>query len=416
MTGINDYGHLGPQQTAHTTTVSGSGTGTASPLSASSIQKSELEALVQLMSANFPILIPPISSPSGSSGSISSSSSIAAADVVFDQTKSDIINKMWDSYIEQLRQIADRMKEEDIKKETVDATKNGPKSSTEYFTYLMSVSASRRADETGESNGVSPQFAIAFNQWLVNPVTSGNNMAAWGVGAYPSAAFVVGAVAANPDAIRTAIGADSSVLGVQLSSSPVADALLAIGPTSGLPGDYQAAAALVAALLYQGALAKATVDTVAASGGKPLQDLNFALNYAQQTMAIVTKNIGAEDPTNPHRAGQNNMVRLMLSAMALNMVYRAAYGGMQGNDMVSVLAGNTADIPDHVRNIVDQLAGLVNFYMPKDAGARASTLAALMEYVDSKDSVDSMLETSRLYTSFLNTGDIDAKRLNTQTA
>jgi len=227
---------------------------------------------------------------------------------------------------------------------------------------------------------------------------------------------LVGAVAANPDALRTAIGADSAILGVNLSSSPVADAVFAVGPNSGLPGDYQAAAALIAALMYSGTVAKATADTIAASGGKPLQDLSFAINYAQQTMAIVTKNIGAEGPTDPYRAGQNNMVRLMLTAMALNMVYRAAYGGMEGKEMASLLAGNTADIPASVRNILDQLVGLVNFYLPKDAGARAETIARLMEYVDSKDSVDSMLETSRLYTSFLNTGDVDANRLNTQVA
>lgn len=388
----------------------------SSPLSASSIQESELEALAFFMVAGIPVLTMP--DMNGNSSSVNSSKIAAASGLNVEAQTHQIISKMWESYIENIREVSERQKKEDIDKETKDANKAGPKSSAEYFTYLMSISANQRAEEISgaESTALTTQFTNTYNTWLVNPMDSGTSLAINGIshGSYPSAAFMAGCVACNPDAIRNAIGADGAILGIQLSSSPVADALLAVGPTSGLPGDYQAAAAMIAALLNGGAVNKATVDTMANPGAsKPEYNLNFAINYAQQIMAIVTKNIGAEDPTNP-RAAQNNMVRLMLAAMALNMVYRAGFGGMSGMDMGSLIAGDTRGL-GQIKGLVEQLVALVNRYLPQDPKIREETINRLMEYVDNKESVDSMLETSGLFTSFLNASEVDSRRITSST-
>jgi hypothetical protein len=407
MTEINNTSQFDPQSIpgfTPTTTIGGT---QSSPLSASSIQQSELEALALLWLAGVPILVPP--EMNGNSTNSSSGQVVAAAGLSIEATKHDIISKMWDSYIANIREIADRMKKEDVRRQTEDADKPGPMSSVQYFTYLMSLSGTKRADEIdGSGNGLSAQFTNTYNQWMVNPIDSGTSVAIAGVGAYPSSSFIAGSVASNPDALRLSVGADSALLGVYLSSSPVADALMAVGPTSGLPGDYQAAAALVAALLNGGALNKAAADTPISSGGKPQYDLNFAVNYAKNIMAIVTKDIGAGDPTDPQRATQNNMVRLMLSSMALNMLYRAAYGGMEGKEFAELLAGNTEDIPSQIRGLVDQLVALVNSYLPKAPASRAEMIARLREYVDSKESVDSMLETSGQFGEFLASSDVGA--------
>lgn len=413
MSGISDFGNFGPQSpnTANGPTPSSSNGGKSSPLSASSIQESELQALELLMIASLPILIAP--QINGNSPVTANSSQVSGSiNIDMEAKKNEIISKMWDSYIANIREIADRAKKEDIKKQTINAAQPGPKSSGEYLIYLMALSSTARADEIG-ANGLTVQFTQTYNQWLVNPVESGNHTAITGISnGYPSSSFLAGCVACNPDAIRNAIGASGVALGFQLSSSPVADALFAVGPTSGLPGDYQAAAALVAALLNGGAVYKASADTMAASGGaKPQYDLNFAVNYAKNVMAIVTKNIEGQESSNPERASQNTMIRLMLSAMALNMVYRSAYGGMQGKEFENLLAGNTADLPEEVKSLIEQLVSLVNAYLPQDPKSRANTIGRLMEYVDSKDSVDSMLETSRLFASFLDTNDLDATRL-----
>lgn len=383
----------------------------ASPLSSSSIQRSEMEAIALLMVAGIPVLPMPDSSGNGvsNSGQIAGIIGLSVA-----AREHDIISKMWDTYLDNIREIAERRKKDEIREDIEGVAKQGPKSSTEYLSYLMSVSALRRAEEIEGpgANALTVQFTNTYNTWFVNPAAAGAiSGVATAEGVYPSADFIAGCVACSPDAIRGAIGADGALLGIQLSVSPVADALAAVGPASGLPVDYQAAAALVAALLYGGAVNRATAETIGqGKGAQANYDLNFATNFAKQVMAIVTKDIGAEDPTDPHRANQNNMVRLMLSAMALNLVYRSAYGGMQGKEFDDLLAGNAKDLGP-IQGLVDNLVGLVNFYLPKDPKERAEMIARLMEYVDSKDSVDSMLQTSRLFTSFLNTDDVEARRL-----
>lgn len=417
MSGISDYGQFDPQNIPGFTPVTtGSGT-PSSPLSASSIQKSELEALASMIVAGIPVLPPPEINGNSTNSTSSQTDGVDGANLgmsveaKMEAQKNEIISKLWETYTDNIREIAARTKKEDIRRQTEDADKPGPMSSVQYFAYLMSLPQTRRADEI-DGNGLTVQFTNTFNQWLVNPIESGKNSSIAGIGAYPSSSFISGSVASNPDAIRLAIGHDSSALGVYLSSSPVADALFAVGPTSGLPGDYQAAAALVAALLNGGAVFKAVADTPISAGGKPPYDLNFAVNYARNIMAIVTKDIGAGDPTDPRRATQNNMVRLMLSAMALNMVYRAAYGGMQSKEFGDLLAGNTEKIPSQIKGLLEQLVAFVNAFLPKAPGSREETIARLLEYVDSKESVDSMLETSRLFTGSLATStDVEAKRV-----
>lgn len=417
MSDITGFGNLGTEGNIPVSgpneQMAGSGN-KPSPLAASSIQQSELEAIALLMIAGIPILQTP--DPSGNG--ISNDAQIAgiaglSAAARQQEAISKIISTMWDRYIENIREVAERLKEDDIRREVEGLSRTGPKSSTEYFAFLMAASATRRAEEI-EGTGPSPlatQFTNAYNDWLVHPIESGASAAIAGGAGYPSAAFMAGCVACSPDAIRSGIGADSALLGIQLSASPVADALAAAGPTSGLPGDYQAAAAMVAALLYGGAVNRATAETIAQKGPQAQYDLNFATNFAKQIMAIVTKDIGKGDPTNPYRESQNNMIRLMLSAIALNMLYRSAYGGMHGKEFAGLLSGDAKNLEPPIRELVDQLASLVNFYLPKDPKAREETLARLMEYVDSKDSVDSMLQTSRLFTSSLDTGSVDANRL-----
>lgn len=409
FSGFTQLGTPDSNNVSGTTPVSGTGSSTPTQ-SASSISKSELEAMALFMAAGIPILQAP--GINGNLG-IDTTKLAAALELSTAAKEHDIISKMWDSFIENIREIAERRKKDEIREDTVDANKPGPKSSTEYFTYLMSISMQSRANELGD-NGVSAQFTNTFNHWMVAPVEAGSKTGIVGAagGDYPSSSFIAGSVASHPDLLRTAVGFDSAALGIYLSSGPVTDAIYAVGPTSGLPGDYQAAAAMVAALLNGGAVAKATANTVAAAGaGKTQPDLQFAVNYAQQVMAIVTKNLGAEDPTDPYRSSQNDLVRLMLSSMALNMVYRAAYGGMGGKEFENLLAGNTKDLPDPIKGIIGQLVDMVNYYLNKNPGTKPETIARLMEYVDSKDSVDAMLETSNLFTSFLKADDVDANRL-----
>ena len=113
-------------------------------------------------------------------------------------------------------------------------------------------------------------------------------------------------------------------------------------------------------------------------------------------MNIITKNIEGNGTLDPQKSSQNGLVRLMLASIALNMLYRAGYGGMSGIDLASLLEGNTGDIPDAIKEPIEQLIDIANQYLPENPTDRGNILANLTKYVDSKQSVDSMLQTTRL--------------------
>jgi len=394
-----------------------------SPLSKSTIQQSEIEALVSMLAAGFPYLPPPQSiasnfndlSGTGSVSGVTAAGVTAAAITTLgmqtEQTKNDIITTMWKSFQEGVDEMAKRSKEEYEKKWTIDADKGGPKGAAEYFAFLMAVSANQRSDEINNVSGgtaLAVQMQGAFNNWMVAPVQPGDSAALNGITgnspAYPSSAFIAGSLIVGNDMIRQGIGGVSHEMGVQLSISPVADALQAVGPTSGLPADSQAAAAMIAALLGSGSALKTTNDTIAqgAANGQPPQGLDFAVNYAQNIMSIVTHNVQADEALPPERADQNRMVRLMLATMALNMVYRAGYGGMAGTEIRDILNPNNptalANIDPSIKGIITQLRTAILNNLPED---EAGTLASIADYVDQKNSVESMLSDTNLLTGIL---------------
>jgi hypothetical protein len=430
---IGNYGGFGTQD-PNASSIPGAGnvSGT-NPISKSSnssdestIERSQLEAIMMLLSAGIPFLTPPqsiatsfqdLSAAKGISGVTAVSNiDISQIKMQVDQTKNDIINSMWDSFLKNVREMAERAKQDNIKKWTEDVNKNGPKSSTEYYAYLMALSSSQRSEEiSGNGNVLASQFNQTFNQWLVSPALQAENIAG---GGYPSASFIAGSVAANSDAVRDAIGAAGAVVGYQMSVSPVADALYAVGPNSALPADSQAAAALVTALLNGGAAFKATNDSIqqAANGGTPPRDLDFAMNYAKNIMNIVTHNVGNGEPLSKEQTSQNQMIRLMLTTMALVLVYRTAYGGITGPEFGSLLNPESSkDLPEEIRPLTQQLASLLKSYLPDDPSGRVNTLNRLTAYADQNESVDSMLSTSRMFSGLLTTGDINHKRLESET-
>ena len=413
------------QQPAGSISGSGSTAGGAAIFDKSTIEKSEAVAAALMFSPGIPLLAAPQDTTTGSTNSVAATSSLSNVtnlQMDVEKAKNDIISSMWDNFLDNVHEMAKRAKEEDIKKWTEDVNKNGPKSGAEYQAFLMAMSSTQRAQELsgGNENALSVQFNQTFNTWLGSPAASSTaSVAAADPTAYPSSHFVAGAVESNPDVVRNAIGAVGAQAGVQLSVSPVADALQAVGPTTGLPADYQAAAGLVASLLNGGAVNKATTDTVsdAAKKGQPVIDLNFALNYAKNVMKIVTHNVEGNQPMNNEQASQNNMMRIMLTAMALIMVYRTAYGGITGQEFASMLDPNTtAKLPEQIKQTVEDLAGLLQSYLPDDPTQKTNILMNLMSLADKNESFDTMLATSRLYTSQLQTGDINNTRFKSAPA
>lgn len=388
----------------------------------STISKSELDqlALLMLIAAGFPILVPPIdgtklqnSGDAAAIGAIEGAKGAYTALVMtVESKKNEIINSMWDQYLDKLHEFAERVRKED-QRDFLEGLGQTAKTAAEYLAYLFYTSAIKTVEGTvgndsrDSNSALAVQFDNTFKQWMTPDGTLSP-----GSTDYPSATFIAGALAANVDLLKDSV-ALALVLDFKISTSPVADALLAVGPASGLPGDYQAAAAMIAALLNGGAVYKSTRDTIeqAANTGKPSRDLGFALNYAKNIMAIVTRPMDKGEQGNPLRAAQNQMIRLMLSTMALNLVYRSALGGMSGKELKDLLDEEdptlpNAKFPEEMKAIMPQIQELVsaiNRFLPKDPQARAEMISRLMEYVDSKKSVDSMLQTTKDYNEMLKT-------------
>lgn len=430
--GISSFGNFGGFGTQDpnaasvpTNTVSNPGTSSSSPdikYYDSTLQRSEIEALIQMLAgAGFPMLMPPnfdFSSSLGKGvGTIGAVGATSAA-MHLEKIKSDIIDYMWKTFQNTIRELAVKAEEEFIKHwEDRILQGKGPQSASEYYAYILTLSAAKRAEELHERginmSALEAQFNSAFSQWIVVPAeqtrdTSPNEISINPItgkavigfeNEYPNSSFIAATVVGSTEVVRDAIGQVGAALGFQLSTNPVADALFAAGPSSGLPTDIQAAAALVAALLNGGAMNKATNDTIkaAAEGGQPLRNLDFAMNYAKNIIKIVTHDIEGTQATTPEGVLRNNMIRLMLSVMALNMVYRAVYDGMNGIEFADILNGNTGDLDEAIKPMIEQLAGIINLLMPSDPKERANVLGRLMNYIDGKQSIDSMLETTRLF-------------------
>lgn len=380
----------------------------------STIEKSQIEAIILLMSAGFPLLAPPQTVGIQDSNSISGIGALTITQqipMMVEQSKHEIISSMWDSFLNTVKEMAKRAKEEDVKKWTEDVNKNGPKSAAEYHAFLMALSSNRRAEElSGDGNSLAVQFNQTFNNWLVSPSAKVDGVDPSG---YPSISFVASSVAANADAVRNAIGAvGGGAIGYQMSVSPVADALFAVGPSSALPIDYQAAAALVTALLNGGAAYKAASDSIkqGVNAAQPIRDLDFALNYAKNIKNIVTHNV---ESGNNQQSEQNKMMRVMLSAMALVLLYRTTYGGITAEEFASMLnPAENSTFPEEIRKTVQELAILLKNNLSDDPKAKAETLNRLLAYADKNESVDSMLATTRLFSSLLKTSDISHHRLS----
>lgn len=404
--------------------------------SASTLKKSDKEALAELFLAmQFPGLVPPsvvladlsqlkVSGDKGAIDAVTTKAAVLQLDMLYEQTKNDIISSMWDNFINSVRELEKLSKEDYIKKWVTEVAKDGPKSGAEYFAFLLALSASERDHELGADGSqgvaaVSPlaaQFNTMFSQWFADPVE--NVSIDTRNGNFPDPSFIAGTLASSPDAVRAAIGMVGVVAGLEIAGqttvNPAADALMAVGPNTGLPVDTQAAVALMAALLYQGAANKSNIDTIAQAigAGKPPQDLDFAMNYAKNIMAIVTHNLEGSEGAQP----QNQTVRMMLGVMALNLLYRQVFKGMSGPEFADLLKpGGTKGILDKVpgmdpsvkaeaQGLIDQLVAQIKSYLPTDEPSRTNMIASLNEYIESNQSTDELLSTTREFAANLGAG------------
>jgi hypothetical protein len=366
----------------------------------STLSPSEIEMLVSLIAINSPQLSQPVAGNSMTVGSIDDKT-VVKLQLKAAEIKHDIITSMWDAFLVNLHEIADRAKKDDEAKALLERVERGiPVSGGEYYSYLLTLAASSRADELDGVDDGQDTLTQTFQRWLVDPTDQSggamiNPFAVNPLG-YPSLDFVASVMMLSPDIFK------GPSTGSDISLSPVADAIAACGPTSGLPTDTQAAAALIAALLNGGAVSYANAQVVnkAEESQEVPKDLDFAINYAKSIAQIVSQMIPRMEDADTAAGQTDRMIAITLIAMAINMVYRGLYGGMTGQEFTE-LRNHPEKIPKEIKATLDQLMKLLDQVLPKDPVERAETLAAIEEYIDNKPSVEDMLSTTKLYSSYL---------------
>ena len=411
-------------------------TGQSNTLYKSTLTQSEIEAIAEMLMAGFPILQPPnnnFTNIQDFSNAVKGAGSVYTEVMQnIQDTQNKIINYMWDKFKETLDEIDERRKEDQKKEVSTDSDKQKPMSPSAYLIYLISVAPHERAVEldpshTGSTNaiahsGTSLKFNETFNQWLINPVGQADNPLAAQNANVPSSSFITGTTASSPDVIRAAVGnVDPSGNAPHMSTSPIADAIYFIGPASGLPTDYQAAAALIAALLNSGVkgLSEAEAFKDAAQKGQT-QNLtpDFALNYAKNILALITHSMEEGQSMSEDKSGQANLIRLLLATMAVTLMYRAVFGRSSPEEFEGLVNGDQIQENEFVSKdavaLFGKLIAQLNSFLPSketDPEGREHMLAQLKEYVASQDPLDSMLATTKLFKGMLETDSYDSNRL-----
>ncbi|MBA3816682.1 MAG: hypothetical protein H0X29_09245 [Parachlamydiaceae bacterium] len=331
-----------------------------------------------------------------------------------EQTKKTIISSIWGNYSKNLSEFSERMQGSDIQTWIKEVIENGTESPTEYYAFILAQSSMQNIDG---KNALIERFSQAFNQWIIEPNKQVHLSGKVTDIDYPSSSFIAGCMVCGVDIVRDAIKNTSNVFQHQLRDNPIADVLFAAAPSMMLSPDYQSAAALIVALLNNGAVYKATEDALkkGKEEGSPPRDLDFAIKYARQIIAIVTHK-GASNSEHKEIQERDRLVRLMLTVMALNMLYRSAYGGMTGEEFGAILKGETNDIHERIKSLIEQLSFLIKANLPAAEKVREETVLKLMDYVDSKDSIDSMLQSTRILATLLSTKDVDQRRWEVQSS
>lgn len=358
-------------------------------------------------------------------------------------TYNDAINKMLDGWNESIKEQAKRSEEEAIKKVTVNANQQTARGGADYEVMLKSMPEDKRAQEIegtsanpggralgtsdylGSLNAPNPEQAAAQNQDnTVGQVTA--NPLAFSASDSTTLPKIAGAATIGSDITTNPVGIADPATAKALASDPYQGGITQISPAMGVAVDYTAAAAMVASLIGTTVMLASSAECLKNSivEGTPVHNLNFAKDYAENmvalvsgpgfnnyVMAMVLQKTNNSQPLGPQDQ-QNvvNMMKAVLLTTALVLLYRAYVGGgqeaelgsMSGGEFLSLVKGGSADgktaglIPDGDPNkpTFDKLAAAINQSLADNSDAVLNLLA---NYVESKPNVKSLLDVTSVF-------------------
>lgn len=283
------------------------------------------------------------------------------------------------------------------------------RASTEFQVYVQTLPPQDRERELGLSRAYSLISGVSngLNGYLER-VHNGDDAAAQAV-PFVTASFLIAAGFVG-SFMAIAEGPTAGSLGV----SPIQEAWSHVANL--IPSDMRAELGLIGALFAAGTIYHATIQTIGEGegGGKP-RDVNFAKNYAEQTMKLVMGEefrnfvmamlINKTENGKPLDEAQQMKylatLRAVLLSAALALVYKVEAGEagrITGQEFADMLKGKIP-IPegDIKGTLVTMIMAQLQFIPEKE---RVSVIAALIEYMDSNPDVDDLLDPDKVFNEY----------------
>lgn len=180
--------------------------------------------------------------------------------------------------------------------------------------------------------------------------------------------------------------------------------------------DFRAELGLIGGLMAM--MNQITTEGVAAAGtvrAKPI-DLDYARNYAKNVIQVVNSNeidaflrgtliarIEKTGPVDEERQEQLiKIVKIVLLAMALGMLYRVQTGWITGREFSDMISGQMQFADNEIGRLEKQLATLINLYSQSlSSTERANLLRALTSYFATKPSLENLRDPERVFGGLL---------------
>lgn len=349
-----------------------------------------------------------ISSSTATAASVSPSADLPYLDPAFSMSsnnpdkQSEIINSILDSWRNSLeRQSIERR--EELRSPRYLAwlqtmhEQNLP-SATSYSSWLSTLPSMERADEfKGKSAVVDGLSAYAQR------IEAGNTDA---LSLLPlmTTTIVIGSTLIG-QAIATTIEVARAT-----ATSAISFGQLWENSTAMIAGDMRAELGLIGALFAGGIIYQSTVENIANPANTVQEkNMNFAQTYAKNMIKLVSNpeftqflnssilyKLEKGSPlTEQRRAELAAVVKTVLLASALVLVYKMETGKITGEEFMAMLDGQMKLPPGDVRL---NLAALLNANLALvPSGERARLQSALAAYMDTDPSIDSLTEPNRVF-------------------
>jgi hypothetical protein len=349
-----------------------------------SVAQSEMAAIIALLAAWHPILIPPNDTASHKKVV---GLDVAASTLNIAKQENDVITSSWETYLTMLKQLDEQHKASRELHDKEDVT--------------------IKSDISGKLEAV----VNGVKQWVVDP---SQTIPVDGVSAGLSSAFLASLAASNVDIIAGSTA--QAALQDLTSNNPILDNLTTPG-TPSVNRDAIFAAEVVASLYYSTFIQQTTLQTVqqAAPVVKPGNDSQFAINFANNVLAISTLKVQGDDPAdNKSDQDRNKLIRVQLYTMALNLIYRTQFDGMTGKELLGLIQSNNLQVPEGINPKSPEwiaTLNLINALKTILPGVSPSVLQEMMDYVDEKHSAESMRESFHMLVDQLAAGpEVEAER------